>query len=484
MADLPSEIYLAIFSYLPKGHLVVVVQACRTFAALAKPLLFETLVLHGDRQYTTLYEESDEENDEIEVLYPGRTKTVELGELVTTVDELIASDIARHVKRLKFGPRFYSEGFTPRYRHWITFEMERWEEWEYDQEPGSLEKRRARSEGERMAIEEAERTWHIKIAKQKSKAQENLAALACLLRHMPKLDSIEILPWFLDREGYLTEKPHIMYSCYEEVATQFSIWKTTLTHLTMFSEALLISKNCIKYLRLPLIDPPSLTFDHSLESLFGHLIRLSFDIENPSFMTRNFSQRAPAFLNLIQFASKTLQEIEFGRDPVNTPMPPMQALFLEKLFQRVSCDTKAPELPLVFPMLKSLKLRNMFVDASSLIAFLSQQPHLEFAYFESIDLMNTELKWEDVAAALPASCQKFHVNACGHHSDNPHGRSTYMVSFKASDQILPEVPGWRISEKLLEEEWVRLRRHEIQVIDDSMEPSSESVRAEVLFVRI
>ncbi|KAH7070769.1 hypothetical protein BKA63DRAFT_84208 [Paraphoma chrysanthemicola] len=481
MADLPSEIYLAIFSYLGRPHLVLVAQACRTFAALAKPLLFETLVLHGDRQYDIVFKE----NGEIDIVYPARIKIVEFGELSTTVNELIASDIARHVKRLEFGPRFYVEGFWPRYHRWVTDEMDQDVDWEDDQEPGSVEMRRLRSKREHIVIEEAERTWDTKIAKQKSNAQENLVALACLLRHMPKLDSIEIRPWLLDQEGWLPEESRIKYSYYDEVATQFSICKTTLTFLTMFSAALLNSKICIKYLRFPVIDPPSLTFDHSLENLFGHLNSLSFDIEDTSFMIRNSSQRAPAFLNLIQRASETLQEIEFRNKSVFTPsFPRMEAHFLEKLFQRVSCDTKAPELPLVFPMLKSLKLRGMVLDPSSLIALLSQQPKLESAYFESIDLANTDLKWEDVAAALPPSCQKFHVNACGHRIDNPQSRPTYIVSFKACDQILPEVPGWRISEKLEEEEWVGLRRYELQVIDDLLEPSGKAVRAEILFVRM
>jgi len=55
------------------------------------------------------------ENNEC-VMYPGRSRTVELVSLESTVDELIAHDIARHVRKLKFSPKYYVDG---KFSRWI-----------------------------------------------------------------------------------------------------------------------------------------------------------------------------------------------------------------------------------------------------------------------------------------------------------------------------------------------------------------------------
>jgi hypothetical protein len=43
-------------------------------------------------------------------IHPGRSKTVELVSLESTVDELLALDIARHVRKLKFSPAYFVDG--------------------------------------------------------------------------------------------------------------------------------------------------------------------------------------------------------------------------------------------------------------------------------------------------------------------------------------------------------------------------------------
>jgi hypothetical protein len=107
MAELPKEIYLEVFSYLPTRHLRSVSLTCRAFASLSKPLRFHTLHFDGDAQQDRYDYESFEQ-----VKYPGRTKTVELGTLRTTVEEIIALDLARFVKMLVFSPVYYIEGTT------------------------------------------------------------------------------------------------------------------------------------------------------------------------------------------------------------------------------------------------------------------------------------------------------------------------------------------------------------------------------------
>lgn len=106
MVDLPREIYLEIFSHLPQRHLRAVSQTCRAFTTLARPLMFEEISFSGDPQPNRYYAE----NGQINVKYPGRSRTVEIISLEATVDEIIALGIAPHVKRLKFSPKHYVEG--------------------------------------------------------------------------------------------------------------------------------------------------------------------------------------------------------------------------------------------------------------------------------------------------------------------------------------------------------------------------------------
>jgi hypothetical protein len=107
MAELPKEIYLEVFSYLPARHLRSVSLTCRAFASLSKPLRFQTLHFDGNVQQDRYHYESFEQ-----VKYPGRSKTVEIGTLGPTVEEIIALDLARFVKKLVFSPVHYTEGTT------------------------------------------------------------------------------------------------------------------------------------------------------------------------------------------------------------------------------------------------------------------------------------------------------------------------------------------------------------------------------------
>jgi hypothetical protein len=103
--ELPDELYLEIFTHLPQHHLRSVSQTCRTFATLVRPLKFKTIHLDGFPQSRFGRMEKDEC-----VMYPGRSRTVELSALDSTVNELITLDIARHVQALKFSPKYYVDG--------------------------------------------------------------------------------------------------------------------------------------------------------------------------------------------------------------------------------------------------------------------------------------------------------------------------------------------------------------------------------------
>jgi hypothetical protein len=103
--ELPEELYLEIFSYLPQHHLRLVSRTCRTFATLTKSLMFQTIHLDGLAQ--TGFGRVEDGQYKI---HPGRSRTVEMGSLESTVDELLALDIARHVRKLKFSPGYYLDG--------------------------------------------------------------------------------------------------------------------------------------------------------------------------------------------------------------------------------------------------------------------------------------------------------------------------------------------------------------------------------------
>ncbi|KAF2032425.1 hypothetical protein EK21DRAFT_110097 [Setomelanomma holmii] len=472
MADLPKEIYLEIFSHLPQRPLRVVSQTCRTFANLAKSLMFETLVFHGDAQKGSYHVEDGALN----VWYPGRSKTVELASLSTSIDEVIALDIARYTRCLKFGPRIYVEGFWHRYRQWVenqihqeidihNFDDE--EDFEDDEEFGYAgdrridAERRARAGQERTVVEAAERIWADKLAAQCSNADANLAALTRLFRHMPRLERIEITKWSCDLADFGFENGYD-----SEVGEQFASCKTTWTHLELLSGSLDASHAHIKHLTLPAIDPLSLTTNSSLEALFARLITLSFNIEDILFLTRTSSTRATALIKLIQRASHTLQTIDFRNNTTSHPqLPETDEHFLEQLFQAADADAQEQATPLVFPQLKRLRLRSIILNTPSLIDFLSEQPVLESVKFEYVYLATTGYKWGDVAKALPPTCRKFYVNYCGHELYRPDSPIAYnhIIEFKPYQEPLPISTSWQTNDAILEERWNDISRQEALV---------------------
>lgn len=108
MNSLPEEIYVEIFSHLPHRYFYTLSLTCQRFARLVKPVLFATLVLHGDAQSRRYPSTRDSDRTP----YTGSTKSVELAHLNTVVEELLDLDVARYVKRFKFSPKFYHRSMT------------------------------------------------------------------------------------------------------------------------------------------------------------------------------------------------------------------------------------------------------------------------------------------------------------------------------------------------------------------------------------
>jgi hypothetical protein len=80
--------------------------------------------------------------------------------------------------------------------------------WESDDDFGYVgarrvaEKRRARADNERDAVEQAERLWATKVEEQDQKAAANHAAMVELFQHTQNLSGIEIGHWTRDFREY------------------------------------------------------------------------------------------------------------------------------------------------------------------------------------------------------------------------------------------------------------------------------------------
>jgi hypothetical protein len=238
------------------------------------------------------------------------------------------------------------------------------------------------------------------------------------------------------------------------VERQFAGCKPVWAHLELLSHALQASNRHIKHLTLPGIDPLSLTISSSLESLFGSLTTFSFNSEDIAFMKEESSQDASVLTKLIGCASQTLQSLDFRNISTSHPqLPEIGEHFLERLVGRRGTDPTETA-PLVFPNLKTLKLRSMILNSPSLITFLSLQPALEHVRFEYVYLATIGYTWADIAQALPPSCTTLYISQCGHEKAAAHlvAAYNYIKDFRPYRDPFPLHAGWRASEALFEKE--------------------------------
>ncbi|CAN9095928.1 hypothetical protein AA0114_g7482 [Alternaria tenuissima] len=457
--ELPEELYLEIFSYLTQHHLRLVSRTCRTFATLTKSLMFQTIHLDGSAQ--TGFGRVEDGQYKI---HPGRSRTVELGSLESTVDELLALDIARHVRKLKFSPAYYVDGFWSSYRRWLEREqdyeadfhnMYEEEEFEEDSEGEYVgirrraEARLARPGKERNLIEQAEAIWVSKVEEQRERADEISAALVKLFAHMPSLKAIEIQEWHCDLSDY-----GIVDDYDNEVSEQFSGCRTTWKHLELLSSALQASNSRIQSLVLPKIHPSSITASAALEHMFSSLTTLSFNAESVDFLLESQNNEGSLLASLICHASQTLQTLEFRNITTSHPqLPDVGEHYIEKLLGSVSAPASTYT-PLVFPALKTLKLRSLLLETPSLINFLSQQPKLQYAHFEYVYLTSIGYKWHNVAQKLPPSCNKLYIGRCGHEkwALNSPAAYNHIKPFLPFKEGFPSTSGWRLNELAFQKE--------------------------------
>jgi hypothetical protein len=226
----------------------------------------------------------------------------------------------------------------------------------------------------------------------------------------------------------------------------------------MLASATQASGRRISNLVLPNIDPEIVTLNSSLESLFSALTMLSFNIEEIDFMLKN-GKRMPTFNKLIGCTSQTLQNLVFRNySATHQHMPKIGEHFLEALCGTVNVGTitEIRVTPPIFPSLKELRLRSIIVNTPSLIAFLSNQPMLQYAHFEFVYLATFGYKWSDVAEAMPASCTRIYINDCGHtqwpRDSEPPMAYNHFDALKLYQEPFPPSSGWRIRETFFEEE--------------------------------
>ncbi|KAI4941507.1 hypothetical protein J4E91_010682 [Alternaria rosae] len=403
--------------------------------------------------------------DEECVMHPGRSRTVELVSLESTVDELIAQDIARHVRNLKFSPKYYVDGFWSRYRHWLEREqdyeedfhnMYEEEDFETDSEGEYVGMRRlaaerlARPGKERELIEQAEAIWAAKVEEQRGKADAILAAMVKLFAHMPCLKAIEVQEWYCNLDDYGFEEGGD-----DEVNEQFSGCSTTWKHLELLSSAVQESKSRIQSLVLPKIHLSSITTSAALEHMFSSLTALSFNAESVEIMLDSSNNEAESLVALIRCSSETLQTLEFRNMTTSHPqLPDVGEHNIARLFGSVSATESTDINPLVFPALTTLKLRSLVLDTPSFINFLSRQPQLRYAHFEYIYLATIGYKWSDIAAKLPSSCNKLYIGNCGHEKwglDSP-AAYNHIKKFLPFQEDMPATSGWRLNEQAFHEE--------------------------------
>jgi hypothetical protein len=314
-------------------------------------------------------------------------------------------------------------------------------------------------------IAKAESVWTEKVTQQRENAGENLAALVKLFMHMPSLKGIEIREWSfnLGEYGFPGSGERIRsFLVFNEVETfsrelgeQFGGCSTTWKYIELLSSAVQLAKIHIASLSIPKIDLFTLTTNDALENLFSPLTGLSFNVESARLVRDSVENNDTSpFAALLRRASQTLEDLECNVTTWYFDIPNHENPLLNRLFGGSCGSGPTDTTPLVFPALKALKLQNVEVDAAYLIDSVSQQPKLQYAHFELVDLTSEGYLWSDVAEHLPPSCKKLYIVNCGHGTFAPNepvvgGKGKAFFPY---EEGFPATSDWTVDESFLEQE--------------------------------
>jgi hypothetical protein len=238
------------------------------------------------------------------------------------------------------------------------------------------------------------------------------------------------------------------------VSEQFSGCSTTWKHLELLSSAVQLAKIHIAGLFTPKIDLFTLTTNGALENLFSSLTELSFNVENADLMRDAPNNEASPFTALLRRALQTLEILEFRNLTTSHPQIPNSGdPLLNSLFGGSYIASSPDTAMLLFPELKTLKLRSLYLNAPYLMNFVSQQPKLQYARFDYVYLTPEGYTWSHIAERLPPLCKKLYIGNCGHDKFDPDTPSVdgHIRAFLPYKEGFPATSDWRVDESFIEQ---------------------------------
>ncbi|KAF2033967.1 hypothetical protein EK21DRAFT_108383 [Setomelanomma holmii] len=334
--------------------------------------------------------------------------------------------------------------FWPQYRDWV------------EEQADADATQQVRPARELELIAKAELYWDAKVLEQQQAKAANHAALVRLFRSMPRLDNLQIMEWTCARE---LREHGIDWTIDAEVECQFADTEILNQHIATLGRALGEAGTSIRHLLLPTVYGRSIMRSPAANYLFSTLTSLSFDLHDPAEMLGDYDEQPPSFRTLIQCARHTLENLEFSNlFAYRLEYSRRGEHLLEKLWGH---EPGTANEAFVFPRLRKLKLVSFILYTPSLIMFLQSQPVLEEVTFRHIYLPTQGYGWPEVAAALPSSCQSFHMDSCGGqstaraHPDPPPDSNieqSQIEPFNPYNHQFPKSCGWRVRKSCLERE--------------------------------
>ncbi|KAI0431108.1 hypothetical protein F5Y09DRAFT_305957 [Xylaria sp. FL1042] len=452
MDSLPPELLAKIASFLPNtADLKRMRLVNKRFAAIALRPLFELLRFSGRRQdETPPWNFGPTFEPELPEGHVGRTRTVEFGKLPEVVDELIDSSLARYTKTLVFDPAYYREKFWQDYLMQLENEMhEPVDDVDFGPDDGSdeedweaaidrvLEHRRARPEREAEVISTARATWDEKIAEQKENEVAVAAALTRLFGVTAALEQIEIKPWVFDG--------HLLFPGLEScVSYGIDVQRRGSFPCTFFLEiiarALYAANRRIRHLRVSEFFAERLHDSPAIRHLFTGLQDIALEMIHIEFLADE-AKKSQVLVELFKCAQPTLRGLSIlcgGKWP---QLPARGGHSLLKMLGGGNDETD--EAPLVFPLLKIVKLGGIILSTPPLLQFLRAQPSLKRLEFAHVYLSTPGTGWPSLIEALPTTVKSWKAfGRLGHEPVNADGPTAYNWMTTWVPQESP-MAGWK-----------------------------------------
>lgn len=148
---------------------------------------------------------------------------------------------------------------------------------------------------------------------------------------------------------------------------------------------------------------------------------------------------ASALNDLLECARPTLRNFEMN----TTRWPQLPASGVHSLSKVLF--NKDETTPMVFPNLQSFSLGSIIMSTQPFIDFIAAQPKVSSLEVRFVYLGTPNLGWLDVAAALPATVQKWTVGRIGHEpiaGFEPPLPYSWIQTWRTWENPLFRAPGW------------------------------------------